>query len=170
MQLREATKKISEILKDKHKRAIASLKVFLLGCYQEPDKTQLILLRDNLRKRGIEAFLMEDIEVKTKSFKSKFDAIWAYMSEGINNPLFILYAGSNSHSSSGFIAELVDIANDKNKLDVAHLYQLKGITLPHHAKCYINCHTVPDTEAFHKSAMLLIDKKIESIKNFLEVK
>jgi len=170
MQLREASKRIAEILKDKHKKAIASLKVFLLGSYKAPDKDELLKSRDNLRKQEIEAFLMEDLEVETDSFKSKFDAIWAYMTEGSNNPLFILYAGSNSEASSGFIAELVDIANDKDKLDVAHLYQIEGVKLPHHAKCYINCHTVPNPEKFQKSSMLLIEKKIESIKNFLEVK
>ena len=165
----EASEKIKRILLDKRERAIASLRIFILGSYEEEGKDKEVLLKfqSKLHEFGVKAFLMEDLMPKEKDYKRKFDAIWDFMKQA-PNPFFILFAGKSAENSQGFLSELVDIANDKNKLDVAHLFMIKGVKLPHHAECYLNCHEVPDNEMFEKSAYTLIKKKIANIENFLD--
>lgn len=168
-QIIDLSKRVAEILSDTEKRAIATLKVFIIGSYHKEDKVHLENLRDKLLSQEITAFLMEDIEVKTDNFKEKFKAIWKYMTEGANKPLFILFAGKSAANSQGFITELVEIANDKDKLDVAYLFRTNGVKLPHHAKCYINGVDVPTGKVFVKAANTLVLSKIENIKQFLDV-
>ncbi len=161
-----ASREISKLMYDKEKEAITSLRIFILGSYKSSDKKYLEDLRDKLHKKDIKAFLMEDIITEGEDLKVKFDAIWSYMQKG-SEPLLIMFASDSAGDSQGFISEVVDIANDKDKIEVAHLYKTESVKLPSHAKCFINCHPVPSGEMFVKSAITLVESKIANIKNFL---
>lgn len=168
MDVRRIAKKVAKRIQDTNYAAKQTLCVFIAGNYADAGSLlALEKLRDKLLRFGVMALLMKDLDIKADDYRHKFAAISNVM-RGYTNPKFILYAAPSSAKSQGFLAELVEIALDQEKIDRAYLF--KNADLPHHHKSFINQWNVDSHDDFVSLAFGVIERSVTNIAMAIEAK